>query len=160
MADEEAPKEVKRDPDDILKDWFKARVVSSFKCKPEAADALVNNEDSRVAVETFLNNETSQRLLVFSNPDLMAVRADPMRLSEATRVTIAASRERLPSSSVHAVGSDPFTIATAHFLRISRRVRGVRGSRLVVRRATESISDTRTILTENPKTHLTHVHGM
>jgi hypothetical protein len=157
MADEEAPKEVKRDPDDILKDWFKARVVSSFKCKPEAADALVNNEASRVAVETFLNNETSQRLLVFSNPDLMAVRADPMRLSEATRVTIAASRERLPSSFVHAVGSDPFTIATGHFLRISRRVRG---SRLVVRRATESISDTRTILTENPKTHLTHVHGM
>ena len=89
MADEEAPKEVKRDPDDILKDWFKARVVSSFKCKPEAADALVNNEASRVAVETFLNNETSQRLLVFSNPDLMAVRAAPMRLSEATRVTIA-----------------------------------------------------------------------
>jgi hypothetical protein len=160
MADEEAPKEVKRDPDDILKDWFKARVVSSFKCKPEAADALVNNEASRVAVETFLNNETSQRLLVFSNPDLMAVRADPMRLSEATRVTIADSRERLPSSSVHAVGSDPFTIATALFLRISRRVRGVRGSRLVVRRATEYISDTRTILTENPKTHLTHVHGM
>ena len=115
MADEEAPKEDKRDPDDILKDWFKARAVSSFKCKPEAADALVNNEASRVAVETFLNNETSQRLLVFSNPDLMAVRADPMRLSEATRVTIAASRERLPSSSVHAVGSDPFTIATATF---------------------------------------------
>ena len=75
MADEEAPKEVKRDPDDILKDWFKARVVSSFKCKPEAADALVNNEASRVAVETFLNSETCQRLLVFSNPDLMAVRA-------------------------------------------------------------------------------------
>lgn len=87
MADEEAPKEVKRDPDDILKDWFKARVVSSFKCKPEAADALVNNEASRVAVETFLNSETCQRLLVFSNPDLMAVRADPMRLPEATRVT-------------------------------------------------------------------------
>ena len=107
MADEEAPKEVKRDPDDILKDWFKARVVSSFKCKPEAADALVNNEASRVAVETFLNNETSQRLLVFSNPDLMAVRADPMRLSEATRVTIAASRERLPSSSVHAAPPAP-----------------------------------------------------
>ena len=78
MSEEEAPKEVKRDPDDILKDWFKARVVSSFKCKPEAADALVNNEASRVAVETFLNNETSQRLLVFSNPDLTAVRAIPV----------------------------------------------------------------------------------
>ena len=85
MADEEAPKEVKRDPDDILKDWFKARVVSSFKCKPEAADALVNNEASRVAVETFLNNETSQRLLVFSNPDLMAVRAAPCLFCLLTR---------------------------------------------------------------------------
>ena len=158
MADEEAPKEVKRDPDDILKDWFKARVVSSFKCKPEAADALVNNEASRVAVETFLNNETSQRLLVFSNPDLMAVRADPMRLSEATRVTIAASREsvfhRRPSTRSAPIlsRSRPGT-----FFGFRRRVRG---SRLVVRRATESISDTRTILTENPKTHLTHVHGM
>jgi hypothetical protein len=81
MADEEAPKEVKRDPDDILKDWFKARVVSSFKCKPEAADALVNNESSRVAVETFLNSETCQRLLVFSNPDLMAVRAASLSAS-------------------------------------------------------------------------------
>jgi hypothetical protein len=81
MADEEAPKEVKRDPDDILKDWFKARVVSSFKCKPEAADALVNNEASRVAVETFLNSETCQRLLVFSNPDLMAVRAASLSAS-------------------------------------------------------------------------------
>ena len=98
MADEEAPKEVKRDPDDILKDWFKARVVSSFKCKPEAADALVNNETSRVAVETFLNNETSQRLLVFSNPDLTAVRAASRRLS-LDALAIVASRRRLPSSS-------------------------------------------------------------
>ena len=134
MSEEEAPKEVKRDPDDILKDWFKARVVSSFKCKPEAADALVNNEASRVAVETFLNNETSQRLLVFSNPDLMAVRADPMRLSEATRVTIADSRERLPSSSVHAVGSDPFTIATALFLSSDFETRRPRRPRLPSRR--------------------------
>jgi len=84
MADEEAPKEVKRDPDDILKDWFKARVVSSFKCKPEAADALVNNEASRVAVETFLNNETSQRLLVFSNPDLMAALNPPEKFRKKT----------------------------------------------------------------------------
>lgn len=98
MADEEAPKEVKRDPDDILKDWFKARVVSSFKCKPEAAEALVNNETSRVAVETFLNNETSQRLLVFSNPDLTAVRAASRRLS-LDALAIVASRRRLPSSS-------------------------------------------------------------
>lgn len=92
MADEEAPKEVKRDPDDILKDWFKARVVSSFKCKPEAADALVNNEASRVAVETFLNSETCQRLLVFSNPDLMAVRAASRRLS-LDALAISASRD-------------------------------------------------------------------
>ena len=73
MSEEEAPKEVERDPDDILKEWFKARVVSSLKCKPETADALVNNEASRVAVEAFLNNETSQRLLVYSDPDLVAV---------------------------------------------------------------------------------------
>jgi hypothetical protein len=109
MADEEAPKEVKRDPDDILKDWFKARVVSSFKCKPEAADALVNNESSRVAVETFLNSETCQRLLVFSNPDLMAVRAASRRLS-LDALAISTSRRRLPSSSGH-IGSDPFAIA-------------------------------------------------
>ena len=74
MADDDPVKEIKRDPDDVLKDWFKARVVSSFKCKPEAADALVSNETSRAAVEQFLNNETCQRLLVFSNPDLTAVR--------------------------------------------------------------------------------------
>ena len=74
MAEEEAPKVVQRDPDDILKDWFKARVVSSFKYKPEAADVLLTNDANRVAVETFLNNEQCQRLLVFSDPDLKAVR--------------------------------------------------------------------------------------
>jgi hypothetical protein len=110
MADEEAPKEVKRDPDDILKDWFKARVVSSFKCKPEAADALVNNESSRVAVETFLNSETCQRLLVFSNPDLMAVRAASRRRLLLTRSRSPPRETRLPSSSGH-IGSDPFAIA-------------------------------------------------
>ena len=132
MAEEEAPKEVKRDPDDILKDWFKARVVSSFKCKPEAADALVNNEASRVAVETFLNNETSQRLLVFSNPDLTAVRAISMRPLKATREPKSARRSSLPTSS-GPVDSDPFAIATAQFW-TQRGSRGARAFRLVVRR--------------------------
>jgi hypothetical protein len=131
MADEEAPKEVKRDPDDILKDWFKARVVSSFKCKPEAADALVNNEASRVAVETFLNSETCQRLLVFSNPDLMAVRAASRRRLSLDALAISASRRRLPSSSGH-IGSDPFAIAPPRvsfsdsYFVAQRRVRLVR----------------------------------
>ena len=127
MADEEAPKEVKRDPDDILKDWFKARVVSSFKCKPEAADALVNNEASRVAVETFLNSETCQRLLVFSNPDLMAVRA----------ASLSASVSRSPRSRATSIVVRPHRLrsvrdrATACFifglvLRRARRVRLVR----------------------------------
>lgn len=130
MADEEAPKEVKRDPDDILKDWFKARVVSSFKCKPEAADALVNNEASRVAVETFLNSETCQRLLVFSNPDLMAVRAAPCLFCLLTR-------SRSPPRAATSIVVRPHRLrsvrdrATACFifglvLRRARRVRLVR----------------------------------
>ena len=77
MADDDgdAPKKVQVDPAEVLSAWFKARVVSSFKCKPEQADTMINNETSRVAIDTFFNNETCQRLLVFASPDLTAVRA-------------------------------------------------------------------------------------
>ena len=77
MADDDgdAPKKVEVDPAEVLSAWFKARVVSSFKCKPEQADTMINNETSRVAIDTFFNNETCQRLLVFASPDLAAVRA-------------------------------------------------------------------------------------
>ena len=134
MSEEEAPKEVERDPDDILKEWFKARVVSSLKCKPETADALVNNEASRVAVEAFLNNETSQRLLVYSDPDLVAVRVTPTRLPQATR-SRSASRSSLPTSS-GAVGSD-----SRRNLAFSDRETLVLGVTLVFRRARPRVSD-------------------
>jgi hypothetical protein len=128
MADEEAPKEVKRDPDDILKDWFKARVVSSFKCKPEAADALVNNEASRVAVETFLNSETCQRLLVFSNPDLMAVRAAPCLFCLLTR-----------SRSPPRVGDGPIVVRPHRLRSVRDRATACFIFGLVLRRASSRV---------------------
>ena len=104
----DAPKKVQVDPADVLNAWFKARVVSSFKCKPEQADTMMNNETSRVAIDTFFNNETcsacwSSRILI----PRRCVRRDatPGRAAPST----ARPRERRrPSSSVHAVGSDPF----------------------------------------------------
>jgi len=102
MADDDPVKEIKRDPDDVLKDWFKARVVSSFKCKPEAADALVSNETSRAAVEQFLNNETCQRLLVFSNPDLTAALNPPEKFKKKTLCFLKLSECELSPETVDA----------------------------------------------------------
>ena len=88
MADDDgdAPKKVQVDPAEVLSAWFKARVVSSFKCKPEQAD-------------TMINNETCQRLLVFASPDLTAVRAT-----------------RTPGSGVRRGRPDPPDLTTDFFL--------------------------------------------
>lgn len=101
MADDDgdAPKKVQVDPAEVLSAWFKARVVSSFKCKPEQADTMINNETSRVAIDTFFNNETCQRLLVFASPDLTAVRAT-----------------RTPGSGVRRGRPDPPDLTTDFFL--------------------------------------------
>lgn len=64
----------KVDPTMFLNDWFKERVVSSLKCKPESADALINGE-GYANVATFFNEEETGRLLVMVvGNDLVAVR--------------------------------------------------------------------------------------
>ena len=62
------------DPMEVLKGWLIARVVSSFKCKPEQGESMGNNEASVGAIMQFFGDEECQRLLVYAAPDLTAVR--------------------------------------------------------------------------------------
>ena len=57
-----------------LKAWLITRVVSSMKCKQEAADAMGSNEASAAAINQFFADEECQRVLVYAAPDLTAVR--------------------------------------------------------------------------------------
>lgn len=76
----------KGDPMEILSKWLVARVVSSFKCKPEQADAMAAAEASIGAINQFFGDEECQRLLVYAAPDLTAVRTRP-RTSTPTHDT-------------------------------------------------------------------------
>lgn len=63
------------DPTEVLVKWLVARVVSSFKCKPEQGDAFAANETNAGPIHQFFGDEECKRLLVYAGPDLTAVRA-------------------------------------------------------------------------------------
>ena len=77
MGEDDEKKQQMEDPQDVLQRWLIARVVSSFKCKPEQGDALLAQEVSYGAINQFLTDVECPRLMIIASPDLVAVRIVP-----------------------------------------------------------------------------------
>eukprot|EP00227_Mantoniella_beaufortii_P011774 CAMPEP_0197579874 /NCGR_PEP_ID=MMETSP1326-20131121/3768_1 /TAXON_ID=1155430 /ORGANISM="Genus nov. species nov., Strain RCC2288" /LENGTH=4505 /DNA_ID=CAMNT_0043143449 /DNA_START=243 /DNA_END=13760 /DNA_ORIENTATION=+ len=74
----------KGDPYETLLAWFSARVLTSFKCKPEAAEALIRSEANAAVIAQFFNDEECQRVLVYAAPDLTATVSPPEKFKKKT----------------------------------------------------------------------------
>ena len=118
MGEDDEKKQQMEDPQDVLQRWLIARVVSSFKCKPEQGDALLAQEVSYGAINQFLTDVECPRLMIIAAPDLVAVRIVPAPRFLCRGSPSARRRARRPRRAADrrrsiALGSNPQTPQTA-----------------------------------------------